>query len=160
MACKMSGCPRVFIPLHRGAAGFMSNEQFAKFYWPSVKAVIEGLIDIDLTPMPFWEGNYTPRLEFLAELPKGQVASWFDTVDVQKAKEIIGDNLCFYGNVPAQLLVTGTPEEVKDYVKMLIDTFSDTGGLIINGSVDGVPNEAKHENVMAVTEVVQEYGVY
>ena len=32
MGAKQSGNPRIFMPLHRGASGFMSNEQFAKFY--------------------------------------------------------------------------------------------------------------------------------
>ena len=34
----MAGCPVVFIPLHKGADGFMSDAQFAKFYWPTLKA--------------------------------------------------------------------------------------------------------------------------
>lgn len=160
MVAKQTGNPRVFIPLHRGAGGFMSNEQFAKFYWPSLKKVILALIDADLTPMPYWEGNYTPRLEFLAELPKGKVLGHFDIVDLNKARKILGDTMCFWGNVPAQLLVTGTAQEVRDYVKKLIDTFSDTGGLIVDGAVDGVPPDSRPENVEAMTETVFEYGIY
>lgn len=160
MAAQQTGNPRIFIPLHRGAGGFMSNEQFAKFYWPSLKKVILALLDADLTPMPFWEGDYTPRLEFLAELPKGKVLGHFDIVDLNKARKILGNTMCFWGNVPAQLLVTGTAQEVRDYVKKLIDTFSDTGGLIVDGAVDGVPPDSKPENVEAMTETVFEYGIY
>ena len=138
----------------------MSNEQFAEFYWPSLKQVILALIDAGLTPMPFFEGDYTSRLEFLAELPPGKVLAHFDIIDKQKAKEIIGDVICFWGNVPAQMLVTGTPEQVKDYVKELIDIFGDNGGLIVDGAVDGVPPESKPENVEAMTQAVFEYGVY
>lgn len=64
------------------------------------------------------------------------------------------------GNVPAQLLITGTALEVKDYVKMLIDTFGGNGGLIINGAASGIPEQAKPDNVRAITEGVSEYGVY
>jgi len=138
----------------------MSNDQFAEFYWPSLKQVILALIDAGLTPMPFFEGDYTSRLEFLAELPPGKVLGHFDIIDKQKAKEIIGDVICFWGNVPAQMLVTGTPEQVKDYVKELIDIFGDNGGLIVDGAVDGVPPESKPENVEAMTQAVFEYGVY
>ena len=155
---KKSGNPRVFIPLHRGAGGFMSNEQFAKFYWPSLKKIFLALIDAGLTPMPFFEGDYTPRLEFLAELPKGKVLGNFQTVDLIKFKQILGDTMCFRGNVPAGLLVTGTPQQVRDYVKMLIDTFADNGGLIVDGG-SGIPYESKPENVEAMTEAVFEYGV-
>ena len=156
---KSSGNPRVFMPLHRGAGGFMSNEQFAKFYWPSLKKIFLALIDAGLTPMPFFEGDYTPRLEFLAELPKGKVLGNFHVVDLKKFKEILGEIMCFRGNVPPSLLIAGSPQQVKDYVKMLIDMFADSGGLIIDGG-SGIPYESKQENVEAMTEAVFEYGVY
>lgn len=154
---KKSGNPRVFMPLHRGAGGFMSNEQFAKFYWPSLKKILLSLIDEGLTPMPFFEGDYTPRLEFLTELPKGKVLGNFHTVDLKKFKQTLGETMCFRGNVPAGLLVTGSPQQVKDYVKMLIDTLADNGGLIVDGG-SGIPYESKPENVEAMTEAVFEYG--
>lgn len=156
---KSSGNPRVFMPLHRGAGGFMSNDQFAKFYWPSLKKIFMALIDAGLTPMPFFEGDYTPRLEFLAELPRGKVLGNFHIIDLKKFKEILGDIMCFRGNVPPSLLMAGTPQKVKDYVKMLIDMFADNGGLIIDGG-SGIPYESKLENVEAMTEAVFEYGVY
>jgi uroporphyrinogen-III decarboxylase len=160
MGAQLHNNPRIFIPLHRGAGGFMSNQQFAEFYWPGLKKLILALVDAGLTPMPFWEGDYTPRLEFLAELPPGKVLGHFDVVDIKKAKEIIGDVMCFWGNVPAAMLVTGEPQQVKDYVKELIDTFGDNGGLIVDGAVDGVPPDSKPENVEAMVETVFEYGVY
>jgi len=137
----------------------MSNDQFARFYWPSLKALLLGLIDEGLTPIPLFEGDYTPRLEFLKELPKGKVAGHFEAVDRRKAKEILGDTMCFWGNVSASLLATGSPSEVKDDVKQLIEIFGDTGGLIIDGSV-GLPDETKPENLAAMVEAVMEYGVY
>ncbi len=160
MVAQNTGNKRIFIPLHRGAGGFMSNEQFAEFYWPSLKKVLMALIDAGLTPMPFFEGDYTPRLEFLAELPPGKVLGHFDIIDKKRAKEVLGDKMCFWGDVPAQMLVTGNPGQVEDYVKKLIDMFADTGGLIVDGAVDGIPPEAKPENVEAMTETVFKYGVY
>ena len=157
---KMSGNPRVFIPLHRGAGGFMSNKQFAEFYWPGLKTLLLSLIDAGLVPVPFFEGDYTPRLEFLAELPPGKVAGHFDKMDKKKFKEILGDIMCFWGDVPPGLLLTGTPVEVKDYVKSLIDMFADTGGLIVDGSVESIPAESRPENVKAMVEAVFEFGKY
>jgi uroporphyrinogen-III decarboxylase len=159
MAAEEAQNKGVFIPMHRGAAGFMSNKQFAKFYWPCFKALLLGLIDAGLTPMPLFEGDYTPRLEFLQELPPKKILGHFDQVDRKKAKKLIGDTMCFWGNVPASLMCTGTPKQIKDDVKELIDIFGDNGGLIIDCSM-GIPDEAKPENVQALTEVVQEYRVY
>lgn len=160
MAARMSGNTRIFIPLHRGAGGFMSNEQFEEFYWPGLKAVMLALIEQGMLPMPFLEGDYTPRLKYLAELPPGKVLGHFDVVDLKKAKEMIGDVMCFWGNIPATILVTGTPQQVKDYVKELIDTFGDNGGLILDGAVEGIPPETKPENAEAIMEAALEYGVY
>ena len=147
----------VAIFMHRGAAGFMSNDQFAKFYWPSFKALLLGLVDAGLTPIPLFEGDYTPRLEFLQELPPRKIVGHFDRVDRKKTKKLIGDVMCFWGNIPASVMITGKPEQVKDDVKELIDTFGDNGGLIID-SFNGFPDESKLENVAAVTEAV--HGIW
>jgi uroporphyrinogen-III decarboxylase len=159
MQAKMAGIKGVFIPLHRGAAGFMSDEQFAKFYWPNLKALLLGLVNADLIPIPFFEGDYTPRLEYFRELPSGKIVGHFDSIDRRKYKEIAGDIMCFWGNVPSSVMCAGTPQQVKDDVKELIDIFGDTGGLIVD-SVMGIPDEAKPENVQALTDAVHEYGIY
>ena len=154
-----TGNPRVFMPLHRGAGGFMSRPQFEKFYWPSLKKILLALIDADLVPLVFFEGDYTDRLEYLAELPRGKILGNFQTMDLKKYKRILGDVMCFRGNVPAGMLATGTPRDVKDYVKMLIDTFGDTGGLVLDGG-SGLPYESKTENIAAMVEAVDEFGWY
>ena len=91
---RMTGASRVFIPLHRGADGFMSLKQFEKFYWPTLKGLLIGLIDAGLTPCPFFEGNYDSRLEYLLEIPKGKMLGYFDASDIFKVKEILGGHLC------------------------------------------------------------------
>ena len=150
--------PRVFFWLHKGAAGFMSDEHFAKFYWPSMQKVVLALVKAGLTPILHVQGDYTPRLPYLAELPRGKVPIHYDRVDRQKALNIMGDRQCFWGDISSALLVTGSEEQVKDDVKELIDMFGNKGGLIVDGNV-GIPDEAKPENVQAMVEVVRSYGV-
>lgn len=147
--------PRVFFWLHRGAAGFMSDEHFEKFYWPSVHKIVLALVEAGLTPILHVQGDYTPRLSYLAELPRGKVPIHYDRIDRQQALEIMGDRQCFWGGVSSALLSTGTVEQVKDDVKELIDLFGPCGGLIVDGSV-GIPDEAKPENVQAMVEAVRE----
>ena len=158
-AAKMSGNPRVFIPMHRGADNFMSEADFEKFYWPSFRRLIDALVAEGLTPMPLFEGHYDSRLKYLAELPAGKIAAHFDFIDHKKFKQTCGDVMCFWGDVPASLMCTGTPEQVKDYVKRLIELFSDTGALIIDAN-QGIPDQSKPENVMALRQAVDECGVF
>ena len=150
--------PLIFIPLHRGADGFMSDEQFKTFYWPSLKRLMLALIDEGLTPCPFFEGNVNSRLEYLLELPKGKVLARFDTTDMFRAKEIMGDHTCLCGNMPVSVLQVGTPDEVKSYCRKLIDVVGKDGGFIM--CTRSVLDEAKPENVKTWIDFTKEYGVY
>ncbi len=155
--------PIIFMPLHRGADGFMSEEQYVKFYWPSLKELMEGLINAGKIPMPFFEGKCDSRLKFIEEFGSqhpGKIIAWFDQTDIFKAKEMFGDKVCIRGNVPGSLMVTGNPNKVEDYVKKCIDIVGAGGGYIVDGGVSGIPDEAKPENVKAMTEAVFKYGEY
>lgn len=155
----LSPSPTVFIPLHKGPMGFMSLDQFKTFYWPTLHKLMLAFIDEGLVPMPFIEADYTDRLEIIKDIPKGKAIYWFERTDVFKAKEVLGDRVCIKGNVPSALLCTGTPDQVRDYCKKLIDVVGKGGGLIVDGDV-GIADEAKPENVKAMTDFVKEYGVY
>lgn len=155
---KRSGNPRVFVALHRGADGFMSPKQFETFYWPGLKKAICALVDANVTPFIFFEGSYNQRLEYLLELPKGKIVAQFDQTDMAKAKEVIGDTICIMGNMPSSLLNVGTPKEVKDYAKQLIDVVGDGGGYIMAGGHSLA--EAKPELVKVWVEFTKEYGIY
>ncbi len=157
-AARMSGNPRVFIPLHRGADGFMSIQQFEKFYWPNLKKLFLDIIDEGLTPIPFFEGTYDKRLEYLAELPKGKILGMFDRSDMVRVKEVLKDTMCIVGGMPVSLLQTGTPESVTEYTKKLIDTVGKDGGFIMTAS--SVLDEANPELVKVWIDVTREYGVY
>jgi hypothetical protein len=156
---KMSGNPRVLVPLHRGSDGFMSLKQFETFYWPGLKRLILDLIDEGLTPIVIWEGKWTePRLEYLAELPKGKILGLFQDTDLFKAKEIMGNTMCIAGNIHGAMFQTGTPEEIKDYSRKLIDIVGKDGGFIM--AAGGVMDEAKSELVKVWLDFTKEYGVY
>ena len=157
-ATKANGNPGVFIPLHRGAHGFMSLKQFETFYWPSLKKLILALIDEGLTPFPFFEGDYTSRLEYLAELPKGKVLGLFDSSDPLKAKEILSDTMCISGMMPLSLLQTGSPENIKEYAKKLIDVVGKGGGFIMGPR--SAMDECDPERVKIWVDFTKEYGVY
>jgi uroporphyrinogen-III decarboxylase len=157
-ASKTSGNPRVFIPIHKGIDGFMSEEQFRKFFWPTLRELMVGLIDNGLTPCPLWEGNCTSRLEIIKDIPAGKAVYAFESTDIFKAKEILGDTVCIRGNIPLSLLATGKPDEVRAYCKKLIDIVGRDGGYILDAGA--ALDDAKAENVKALYEFVREYGVY
>ncbi len=157
-AAQMNGKPLVFMPLHKGADGFLSDEQFKKFYWPPFRKVMMGLINEGCVPFPALEGHWDTRLEVIQDLPKGKTFWMVDQSDMAKAKKTLGKVACMTGNVPSDLLTLGTPQQVKDYVKNLINIAGKDGGYIVsNGAFF---DHAKPENVKAMVEVTKEYGVY
>ncbi|MFC1838066.1 uroporphyrinogen decarboxylase family protein [Thermodesulfobacteriota bacterium] len=154
----ITGIPIVYMPLHRGADGFMNEKQFLKFYWPYLKRVVEGCAEEGVIPVLFAEGAYNSRLEIVKDLPPGKAIWHFDQTDIKKAKEILGNNTCIMGNVPISLMVTGTPDEVKKYCRTLIETAGRDGGYVL--APGAASDDVKVENVQAMLEAAKEYGVY
>jgi uroporphyrinogen-III decarboxylase len=157
----LPGGPFVGIPLHKGADAFMSKEQFEKFYWPSFKAQLEGIIEAGMIPLPFVEGSYNNgRLDVIAasDLPAGKTVWLFDQTDMKMAKEKLGGFACIGGNVPSSLFATGTPDQMETYCKKLIDDVAPGGGFFLAPGV--VVDHAKPENMHAFLEAAGKFGAH
>jgi len=134
----------------------MSVEQFQKFYWPSLRKVIDVLVADGFVPYLFAEGAYGTRLETIADVPKGSTVWHFDHTDMRRAKQILGGTACIQGNVPLPLLQLGTADDVKAYCRDLIQAVGAGGGFILD--VGAVVDEAKEENMMAMIQAAKESG--
>lgn len=148
----------IFFPLHKGADGWMSEEQFLTFYWPTLQRVINAFIDEGLLVVLFAEGSYNTRLELVNEFPKGAVTWIFDRTDMAKAKRVLGASCCLQGNIPSSLLVAGSPEEVKNECRRLIDICAPGGGYVLTSGA--MPEYPKLENLKAMAQAAREYGAY
>lgn len=157
-ACRANNHIMPFIPLHKGADSFMSDEMFRTFYWPTLRKVIIGLINEGMVPLLFAEGSYNDRLDVISDIPKGKAVWWFDRTDMKRAKETVGQVACLAGNMPLDLLCTGTPNQVESYCKDLIEVAAPGGGFIFSSGA-GMQG-SKPENVKAMIASVREYGVY
>jgi uroporphyrinogen-III decarboxylase len=159
-AANGSGNPFAFIPLHKGADGFMSNPDFEKFYWPTLKATILGLVQEGVVPFMFVEGGYNQRLDIIAnsDMPAGKTMWLFDQTDMKAVKDKFGPWACIGGNVPASMFKAGTPAQMEEYVKKLLDTCAPGGGFFI--SPGAVLDHAQAENVHTYLKAAKEYGVY
>lgn len=159
-ASNNSGNPFVFIPLHKGADGFMSTPDFKKFYWPTLKAVIDALIAEGCVPCMFVEGGYNQRLDAMAEDPiePGKTMWLFDQTNMADAKKKIGPWGAIGGNVPASMFKAGTPQQIEDYVKHLMDECAPGGGFYV--APGAVLDDAIPENLHAYLAVGKKLGVY
>ncbi len=78
-----------------------------------------------------------------------------EVMDLQEMKSRYGDALTFYGGVSVQqLLPFGTPRQVRDEVRRLMDTLGRGGGFIVAPSHD-MPGDVPLENLLAFIETVR-----
>jgi uroporphyrinogen-III decarboxylase len=109
------------------------------------------------------DGDMTLVLDQLSHiadgLPKGRILLDFEKTDMKKAKQVLGDKVCIYGNVPAAKMVFGTPDEVDEYCRNLIQDCAPGGGFIL-GTECEVPWDARPENVRAMIAAAKKYGRY
>ena len=157
-AADASKNPFIFMPLHKGADGFLSGKDFGELYWPTLKAVIVGLIEEGLVPQLFVEGAYNDRLDVIVddEIPAGRTIWLFDATDMTAVRDRFRGYACFGGNVPGALLSIGKPEEVDGHVRRLLDDVAGDGGFILSTGV--VADDARPENFAAMMEAGCRYG--
>ena len=73
--------------------------------------------------------------------------------------KVLGHKFCISGGIPNFLLAYRTPREVRDCCKKVIDGVARDGGYIMDAAAI-VQNDAKVENIKAMTDFTREYGVY
>ena len=155
---KEQGVHYVFKPLRGGTDIMMSNEDYEKFYWPSLYRVMEEIINQGMVPYVFLEGPYNTRLEILKQVPKGKVIYMFEQVDIAKAKKILGDTACICGNLPSADLIYGKKEDIIVNTKRMLDVCAPGGGFMMDCSI--VIDHYDEEKFSAWYETTLEYGKY
>lgn len=145
--------------MHRGCVPFLSPDQFAKFYWPTLRQIIEGLWARGIQTLFYAEGEWNANLKYIAELPEGSIVYHIDRGDAFEVHRALGGKFCISGGVPNDLLAFGQPDDVKECVKKLIQTIGRDGGYIVDASAI-MQDDTRVENVRAMTEAARLYGEY
>jgi uroporphyrinogen-III decarboxylase len=145
--------------MHRGCTPFLSPQQFEKFYWPTLKWIIEQLWSRGIQTLFYAEGEWNPNLKWIAQLPERSIVYHVDRGDIFEVHRTLGEKFCISGGIPNDLLAFGTPGEVRDYCKKVIDGVARDGGYVMDASAI-MQDDTRIENVQAMTEFTREYGVY
>jgi hypothetical protein len=145
--------------MHRGCVPFVRPEQFDSHYWPTLKPIVEELWQRGHQTLFYAEGDWGRHLDRFAELPAGSIVYHVDRGDLLETHRKIGHKFCLSGGVPNTLLSFGTPDEVRACCKQIIDQVARDGGFIMDARAI-IQNDARVENLRALTEATREYGVY
>ena len=155
---KMVHADTMFIPLHLGMDEFMSPADYEQFYWPSLRKMICALVGAGITPFVFCEGNYASRLECIRDVPRGKVVYLFEKMDMARAKRALEGVACVAGNMSTTTLLCGTPKQVEEETRRLLDLCAPGGGYIMSNDIS--LDNCKRENLAAWYEAVEKYGAY
>lgn len=104
-------------------------------------------------------GKWAAHLDAFAQLPEKSIIYHVDQDDIFEVHKVLGHKFCISGGIPNFLLGYGTPEEMREYCKKVIDGVARDGGYIMDASAI-IQNDAKIENIKAMTEFTRDYGVY
>ncbi len=149
----------VTVWLHRGCPPFLSPGQFEKYYWPTLKWIIEELWARGHQTLFYAEGEWNPVLKWIGELPEQSIVYHVDRGDIFEVHRAVGEKFCISGGIPNDLLAFGTPDQVRECCKKVIDGVARDGGYIMDAGAI-MQDDTKAENLRALTEFTREYGVY
>jgi hypothetical protein len=153
---ETTGIRRTSISGSRASATFISQKQFEQFVWPDFYEIVTKLAEDDIDTIFHFDTDWTPFLHYFKELPRGRSILQCDgATDIFKAKEVLRDHMAIMGDVPPGMLSLGSPEEVYDYCKKLIEVVGEGGGFILSSGCE-TPFNSKPENVAAMVRAGNE----
>ncbi|UCB48834.1 MAG: hypothetical protein JSW56_17205 [Deltaproteobacteria bacterium] len=146
-----------FIVLERGSGAIYRLELFERFEWPYLKRYVDAFVSEGIIPWLHLDTDWSLNLPYFRQLPKGKCVADLDgNTDIFKAKEILGGHMCISGDVRADILTLGKPEQIREYCQKLIDEVGRGGGFFLTTGCE-CPVDAKFENVKMMIDVAKTY---
>jgi uroporphyrinogen-III decarboxylase len=162
-AGEVPGAEVIFFQAGVVGPPYVSPKVFEELVWPTLKKGVDMIVNRGFKAHVHMDGDLTSVLDVLKDLtrglPEGKVLLDLEKTNMKKAKQVLGDEICLHGNVPATLLCLGTPEEVDVYCRQLIEDCAAGGGFVLSTECE-TPWNAKPENIKAMIDSASKYGQY
>jgi uroporphyrinogen-III decarboxylase len=105
------------------------------------------------------EGEWNANLKWIAELPERSIVYHVDRGDIFDVHRALGEKFCISGGLRNDVLAFGTPDDVRDCCRKIIDGVARDGGYVMDAGAI-MQDDTKAENLRAMTDFTREYGVY
>ena len=138
-----------------------SPDTFREFVVPYLARIVERVHRSDKTFLLHVCGAVRPLLPMIIDcgvdmLEPIQIRA--EGMEPEGLKRDFGKDLCFYGGVDLQqILCQGTPQQVSDEVKRLIDILGRDGGYILGPGHTYIQIDAPIENILAMYQTAYTY---
>ena len=143
-----------------GTGPMISPQAFRDHLFPWYRKMAKLCHENDLLFFMHSDGDLMNLMEDIIDLGVDVLQPIDPTcMDIFKVKEMYGDRICLVGNVSNELLRSGSPYEVEERVRELIEKLAPGGGYCV-GSGNSVTSWSKFENYMAMRAATFKYGNY
>ncbi len=151
------GVPRVAIGGLFSASSMISQKHWNRFVFPYLQQLICALHEQDVQAVLHLDGCWDRDLARFHEVPKASCVFSLDgNTDIRRCKEILGDHAAIIGDVPALLFSSGTPDDIRKYVKELVRDIG-TSGLLLSPGCD-TPFNTSLENIESYISACSEFS--
>lgn len=139
---------------------FFSLEMFEEFFKPYYKELIEKAHSLG---MHFWLhscGNIQPIIPHLIEIGLDVLHPIQKyTMDERQIADVYGDQICIWAGFDVQQIIPfGSPEDVRQEVRFMIDTYYRSDGRLILTSGNGITSDTPIDSFEALLDESYVYG--
>lgn len=142
----------------------LGPDMFNRFVLPHVKRLIDMAKQYNLKTQMHCCGGFAPLIPSLIDAGLDAVHAVQSScvgMDLNELKREFGGKLVFNGGIDSHhVLIDGNPESVRKDTMKVLDIMKPGGGFIAGASHDTILEETPVENVIAMFDTIQEYGVY
>lgn len=137
---------------------------FRRFMLPHLRRLVELGHTYRLKTMMHCCGGFEPLIPALIEIGLDALHAVQPSchgMDLARLKACYGRQIAFNGCIDSQhVLIDGTPDSVRRATRAVVELMMPGGGFIAGASHDAILEETPVENVVAMFDAIQEYGVY
>ena len=137
------------------SSGALSPAHYREFIYPCVMRVVEAI------GRPLWIHIDAPAdhlLPIYREMKVARLLGFGWGTSVEKVREYLGGQAVVTGNISPALFIYGTPQEVYDASRHVLQVLAPCGGLVLTEGANMAPG-ASLENILAMVRAAEDYGL-
>lgn len=160
-----AGVDAILISSAFAGAGLISREHYTEFVLPYEKSIINALQSKHNIPIYTHTcGSIGDRLDLMLDTGTNGIDTLdpppLGTVDLQEAKEYLKGKVFIKGNIdPVNTLLYGSKTQIREDIINRINIGKPGGGYILSSACSVAPHTPP-ENIMLLSELAEEYGIY
>ena len=134
----------------------MNSKQFDRFYFRTLKKLLDLTLDHDGLWMLFCESSYLQIKDFFKDVPEGHLGVTLEQDDIFELRKEC-PNITITGGMSVELLGKSTPELCVDHAKRLIEEMGGKYFVLSQNKMISFRNDCRRENLLAVQDYALSY---